>query len=435
MNRLALFFAFALAAFLLFSCSESKENDGDNTGKDKDAAEEDGGEETPKDDDDADRGDEEKDGGEKEPPKECVAAGPNCAPDPSKAGPYPVGVKTITITYNFREGSKEMERALKTEIWYPTTEEAAASLPLDAYNLRDDMPERILPEFEGMEINPITQQAYRDAPLRAEDAPYPLLLFSHGNGGIRYQSTFFCAHIASHGYVVVSPDHVGDTMFDFVASDKKDIEHVLSSVPERPADMNAVQKEFFRMNEDSSDFFFGSIDEGRVGISGHSFGGHTTVVVGGRNPYITAAAPMAAPAASYKLEGYLQKPFPVPILMHGATRDDSVTYDQQEYAWKNMLGEKAAFATLIDGGHFSYTDICRMDIEAVAKAAKLNVNYILRDGCGEDNIPYEIAHDYINTVTTAFFNYHLRKSKESAAYFAPEYYSESEAMTVERRGY
>ena len=43
----------------------------------------------------------------------------------------------------------------------------------------------------------------------------PLVLYSHSSGGHRRQSSFLCAHLASHGYVVAAADHTGNTAADF----------------------------------------------------------------------------------------------------------------------------------------------------------------------------------------------------------------------------
>ncbi len=45
--------------------------------------------------------------------------------------------------------------------------------------------------------------AVRDAALDRRGAPYPTILFFHGNGGVRAQSYFLTEHLASHGFVVV----------------------------------------------------------------------------------------------------------------------------------------------------------------------------------------------------------------------------------------
>ena len=45
-----------------------------------------------------------------------------------------------------------------------------------------------------------------------DDGPYPLIVFSHGNGGLGVQSFFLTEYLASHGYVVVCPDHTGNSL-------------------------------------------------------------------------------------------------------------------------------------------------------------------------------------------------------------------------------
>jgi dienelactone hydrolase len=46
-----------------------------------------------------------------------------------------------------------------------------------------------------------------DAPLLAAQSQFPLLIFSHGLGGVRMQNTFLMEELASQGYVVASIDH------------------------------------------------------------------------------------------------------------------------------------------------------------------------------------------------------------------------------------
>ena len=52
--------------------------------------------------------------------------------------------------------------------------------------------------------------AYLDAEP-ALGGPWPIILFSHGNQGIKEQSFFLTEHLASHGYLVVAPDHQYNT--------------------------------------------------------------------------------------------------------------------------------------------------------------------------------------------------------------------------------
>ena len=46
-----------------------------------------------------------------------------------------------------------------------------------------------------------------EAATPACDAARSVIVFSHGYSGIRFQSVFFTEWMASHGYLVVAPDH------------------------------------------------------------------------------------------------------------------------------------------------------------------------------------------------------------------------------------
>ena len=75
----------------------------------------------------------------------------------------------------------------------------------------------------------ITGTAVRNAPpLRGA---FPVVAFSHGLGAVRYQSPFLCERLASHGFVVVSPDHPKSTMFDL------DEDALVEVFLERPDDL------------------------------------------------------------------------------------------------------------------------------------------------------------------------------------------------------
>src|SRR5690606_6372290 len=119
------------------------------------------------------------------------------APDPLAAGPYPVGVTRVTFVDPVRD------RPLRTEIWYPA-DESARDLP--ASPITDFVDPSLAGLLAGSTV-PLT--AVRDVPL-SPDGPFPFVAFSHGNGGVRFQNTFQAERLASHGFVVVAPDHTGN---------------------------------------------------------------------------------------------------------------------------------------------------------------------------------------------------------------------------------
>ena len=224
--------------------------------------------------------------------------------DPFARGPYPVGVRTFVLRDRARDN-----RTLLVEVWYPATD-AHAGADLDS--ARQDSYE-VLPGFP-----PVTQEAARDAAPRS--GRYPLVVFSHGYGGHRRQSTFLCTHAASHGYVVAACDHTGNTVVEVTQATlaahsggpPPDIDQELCTFAgARPADIRAL---IDGMLDGLADEIGALIDPDRIGMSGHSFGGWTTLVVTAQDRRIRAALPLA-PAGGVT-------PLPVPAL-----------HDALDFAW------------------------------------------------------------------------------------------------------
>jgi dienelactone hydrolase len=199
--------------------------------------------------------------------------------DPFQRGPFPVGVRT----FEFEDASRQ--RSLPVEFWYPAT---------DAFRGRDLDPDR-QDHFQAMPMAPEARQAaIRDADPRRE--PCPLVVFSHGYGGERRQTTHFCTHLASHGYAVVSMDHIGNTTADLFeqamsaqggGSMPDPAKTILQFIEDRPADASFVIDRVLAGDGPVD------VDADRVGITGHSFGGWTTLATTGRDRRIRAALPLA----------------------------------------------------------------------------------------------------------------------------------------------
>lgn len=203
--------------------------------------------------------------------------------DPFSRGPFPVGVRTVSVVDRRRQ-----ERALPIEIWYPATD-AYAGNDL-AENTRDTY--ELIPGFP-----PAWQEAVRDATVRP--GAYPLVAFSHGFGGHRRQSTFLCTHLASHGYVVAAVDHTGNTVTDIMQA------VIAAQSGTALPDPDTAVKEFIVARPLDIEFMVDQVLAGsvgdlaaliepeRVGMTGHSFGGWTTLAVTARDRRIRAALPLA----------------------------------------------------------------------------------------------------------------------------------------------
>jgi len=200
--------------------------------------------------------------------------------EPFSRGPFPVGVKTFEFVDSARN------RKLTIECWYPARESYLGK-DLDKQTQDQFL---LMPSFPKMR-----QSAVRDA--EPTEGFYPLVIFSHGLAGHRRQTTHFCTHLASRGYMVASPDHVGNTMPDILqlamqlqkkGNDIPDvIKALMDSAKDRPLD--AV----FTIDSILAGEMGANVDQDRIGIAGHSFGGWTTLQTVGREPRIKAALPLA----------------------------------------------------------------------------------------------------------------------------------------------
>ena len=104
---------------------------------------------------------------------------------------------------------------------------------------------------------------------------FPLILFSHASGGDRrFQSTFLCEHIASHGYVVAAMDHSETFVPELMRREGETPEERARRIDGWIA--NRVPDVRF-MIDDLLHVLSHAIDRQRIGLVGHSFGGWTVL--------------------------------------------------------------------------------------------------------------------------------------------------------------
>ncbi len=116
----------------------------------------------------------------------------------------------------------------------------------------------------------------------AEQAEYPIIIFSHGAGGSKDGKAGLGEFWASHGYVCIHPTHA-DSISLTGLSLRETVVQALTDVQswrDRPADISLIINGFAelqRLNEDLQ----GRMDFEKVGVAGHSFGAFTTQAIGG----------------------------------------------------------------------------------------------------------------------------------------------------------
>jgi len=241
--------------------------------------------------------------------------------DPRRPGAFGAGVRIVPFT---KESARYpgQPRTLETFVWYPTAPGA----------------EPVHPQYRGVV----------DAPLDASDAPYPLLMFSHGSCGYAFQSTFLMPILASHGFVVVAPPHPGNTLQDGASCRTQ--QALVDAAVERPEDIRFVLDRMLEESERAESPFFGAVDPARLGMSGHSFGGLTTYLVAQRDPRYRAFMPMA-PAAL--VDPVLSAPS---MTLIGAI--DSVVDNEQTIAAQANDLSPAFLVSVHDAGHYAFSDGC-----------------------------------------------------------------------------
>lgn len=340
-------------------------------------------------------------------------AGPAAAPDPSAMGPYPVGVMTVELLDESRPDDMGQPRRLVTEIWYPAAEEARGQ-PGYLYTEEDLLTEEARAVLDVPLAVELATDAVRDAAPRAPgdpDGAFPIVLFSHGSSGVRMQSTFLTVYLASHGYVVASPDHLGNTLSDAILG--AGTAEQFESLGLRPDDMGFV---LAYLQELPADDALGAIvDDERVGAAGHSFGALTTLRLLAQGRPIDVAVAQAPPGFDVVWFGGLPvqpEEIEVPVMLQAGAVDMTTPLADAESIFER-LGAPRSLLTVSTAGHFTFSDMCLLDADAIEAATQIGLSEALVDGCSPENITPELALPLERHFAIGLFNGHLRDSPGS----------------------
>ena len=110
---------------------------------------------------------------------------------PDQLGAFGVGHTTFTPVDDIRDN-----RSLLVDVWYPVDPEDVQDSPRTKY-----------PLAAGIGLD--SEVAVDDLPVSARHNQ-TLVVFSHGYGGINTQSIKLMEILASHGFIVASPEHTGN---------------------------------------------------------------------------------------------------------------------------------------------------------------------------------------------------------------------------------
>ena len=338
-------------------------------------------------------------------------------PDFFQRGPHPVGVATRELADPGRNG-----RRITVEVWYPAD---AAHAGADCAKASQDE----YPLFGGYRVR---QEAVRDASPWRDPRPRPCVLFSHGFAGHRRQSTFFTTHLASHGYLVIAPDHAGNTMVDIMnlalslgpGRMPSDPETLLGSYAfDRPRDVglciDACSRGEFEV--------LAPVDlASGVAVTGHSFGGWTSLVVAGRDPRVRAVLAMApaggpGPLWALALERELTFEFApgVDTLYLAAARDTLLPLTGIEQMFLRTPDPVRKFV-LENADHMHFCDSVERSHEFFRSMPPLGpfAAVAKRTPPMSELVPGALGHLFINGLGTAHLDAVLRGDPEGAEFLA-----------------
>ena len=345
--------------------------------------------------------------------------------DPRDLGPYAVGHSVFDATDPARD------RTLRTEVWYPVDPDDAVGEPT-------------FYDFQFLGLGLVSPVAIEDAPITA-DTWRPLVVFSHGSCGVSFQSTPLMEHLASHGFVVVAPNHKGNTVNECLGGGG---DPFAVSAADRPADVSFLIDLFLAKTMDPDDAFFARVNPFAVGVAGHSFGGYTAIAMATGidapslglhvepDPRVRAIAPIA-PASEFFSDAELAS-IRVPMFLLGGTIDDTTPIEPNTTRpWELASARPIYRADLIGAGHLHFANACAIGqalLDFGVPERQIG-NYVpgYDDTCGADDFPIEEAQRLESFYVTAFFKRTLLHDDRYDAFLSPDYAAANEPLVAYSR--
>ena len=201
----------------------------------------------------------------------CSPAGPGDSPAATEStspslsyaarGPHAVGYRVFRTT-------DAQERPLMLRAWYPASRPDDARPARITYTAPNKFDEELTP---GKVITSVGRATLNARPQR-QGGPYPLVVLSHAYGLSPIVYSTLAERYASHGYVVLGPEH--NEIFD------GSLMGFWKALIDRPADIGRTIDRAERLTQPRAPLG-GLIDLEHIAVVGHSYGGYTALAAGG----------------------------------------------------------------------------------------------------------------------------------------------------------
>lgn len=338
-------------------------------------------------------------------------------------GPFGVGVRTLTLVDNSRStpprGSEPgiPERTLVTEVWYPVADSSPTPV--------------------------------RDAPVAA-GSPFPLVVDSPGLIDYREGRSYYAIALASRGYVVASPDFP-------VTGGRAPGDHDIRDVANQPGDVSFIIDDLLRREE----WLHDRIARRRIGVSGYSLGGLTTLLVTFhrelRDQRVRAALAIAPVACSLTRRFYRTPR--VPLLVLQGDQDLLAPYAMNGLRAFERSRRPHELVTLADASHTAFSGLVTWasstsyDTQGCAPVSRAlagdpfavlggAADGVDPSGCGPPcpgpapgNPPMQPArqHAITTAAVTAFFESTLKHSRDARCFLSSRFAAEYPDVSTETR--
>ncbi len=333
-------------------------------------------------------------------------------------GSYHVGTTNYTFTDTSRDETFTADptdkRELNVQVWYPTYATTGTKAPYIDEGVANAIAYQLNLPTDNLKslVDSISTTALTGAPIANDQTDFPVIIYSHGDGGIRTENTFLIEKLVSDGYVVVGIDHTynalattfpdgrvitTDPSLDISKLGIAEQEKLFTQeVNERAADASFVLDKLENLNNDPTSLFNHHLDLSRVGIFGHSLGGATAAATMLQDKRFDAGIDMDGTLFGDVVNKGLDNPFMV------LRQNEQLPEDLKSF-FENSRSD--SFDVAIEGTkHGNFTDIPLL-VDALSNTVPQLANFFKNSvGSIDSQRGADIMYDY----DLAFFDRYLK---------------------------
>jgi predicted dienelactone hydrolase len=313
---------------------------------------------------------------------------------------------TFTVGHAFSSVANG-DRKLSVQTWYPSRAPSSGT-PIE--ELVVDAADRATMVGLLAKASCVRKRVGSTKDLAPADGKFPVIAYSHCHSCTRFSSAAIAERLASHGFIVVAPDHVGNTVFDaqrgmsaplngeFLATRAADIKAVLDAALMSP-----------------------SVDANAVGMFGHSYGGATTGLVLARDARVRAGLAIGAPMENDLLPPAKMAEIKVPAMFLLAREDNSISEIGNNIIRSNFKSGNPPIwlAEVEDAGHWSFSDIASLTPSLMAGCGSATRQ--TEPGESFQYLEIESARALAASYVTAFFASTLLANADAKAFLTAKH--------------